>query len=182
MKTKNIKLLLANIIVYFLKDKLYAPLSDGRIAVYNCSFTEFLSLMDGDDKVLNIITTRKKTYVDEIPPTAQFTTVNSDDTIVMYSVNSSNIESVGWKDNKLYVKFLNGGIYEYSNITPDLWEGMKHADSKGSWLHWWLKINSDAYPYKTINNLEYVVSIDSLENPGTPHPRGYMTGFSKQTE
>lgn len=176
---KAISLKLALITVYWLKNKLYMPENDGNVAVYNCSFPEFLSLADGGDKALQKILKRTKTYVFEVPPTAQFVTVNSEDIIVMYQVNSSNIEGVGWKDNKLYVKFLKGAVYEYENISPDLWEGLAHADSKGSWLHWWIKINSDEYPYKVVRNFDYVIATEPLPNLGRPHPRGYMTGFSK---
>lgn len=176
---KAISLKLSIITVYWLKNKLYISENDGKVAVYNCSLPEFLSLADGGDKALQNILKRRKIYVSEIPPTARFVTVNSEDIIVLYQVNSSNIEGVGWKDNKLYVKFLNGGVYEYENIGPELWEGLAHADSKGSWLHWWIKINSDEYPYRVVRNFDYVIATEPLANPGTPHKKGYMTGFSK---
>lgn len=176
---KAISLKLSIITVYWLKNKLYISENDGKVAVYNCSLPEFLSLADGGDKSLQNILKRRKIYVSEIPQTARFVTVNSEDIIVLYQVNSSNIEGVGWKDNKLYVKFLNGGVYEYENIGPELWEGLAHADSKGSWLHWWIKINSDEYPYRIVKNFDYVIAKEPLANPGTPHKNGYMTGFSK---
>lgn len=176
---KVIGLKLTFITVYWFKNKLYMLENDGRFAVYNCSFPEFLSLVDGGDEALQKILKRRKTHVSEVPPKAQFVTVNSEETVVLYKVNSSNIEGVGWKDNKLYVKFKNGVVYEYQNVGPDLWEGFMQVDSKGSWLHWWIKINSDEYPYRIVKNLDYVTAAEPLANPGTPHKKGYMTGFSK---
>lgn len=98
--------------------------------------------------------------------------------IKMYKVNSSNVSYVGYSDGKLYVRFLSGDIYEYSNIPLNLWVGIQNAESKGSFLHWWIKINSPQYPYKKINgNTNFSWLVTTTPIAGTPHPKGYLTGF-----
>lgn len=56
-------------------------------------------------------------------------------TVNMISVESSNIESVGWQRNQLFVRFHNGGEYKYSNVPESLFHDMLAADSKGKFLH-----------------------------------------------
>lgn len=55
--------------------------------------------------------------------------------MLMQKVKSSNIDSIGYEDGTLKVRFRNGGEYEY----PDTFEA-EHADfmesaSKGKWLN-----------------------------------------------
>lgn len=104
--------------------------------------------------------------------------------IIMYQVNSSNIELIGYDEfsQTLYVKFLTGDVYEYYFVEETLFTAMKLADSKGSFLHYWVKINSDNYPYQQVSKLDYTISTIPLPNPGSPHPNGYMTGFSKAND
>ena len=107
----------------------------------------------------------------------------SDYTVYMYDVNSSNIASVGYdgENELLYIEFLDGSIYRYENVGPDLWQMLKIVNSKGSWLHWNIVINEDAYPYDDVTgdvDIQNVGSITQIGGmPGEPHENGYMTGF-----
>lgn len=100
-------------------------------------------------------------------------------TVYMYEVDSSNVASVGYdKENELlYVEFMDGSVYRYENISPDMWQMLNIVNSKGSWLHWNIFINEDIYPFDDVTgdvDLDYV---GMTTNPGVPHPDGYMTGF-----
>ena len=48
--------------------------------------------------------------------------------------NSSNVASIGWKENKLRVVFLSGQKYEYINVTEEKFLELANAESKGSYL------------------------------------------------
>lgn len=98
--------------------------------------------------------------------------------IVMYEVVSSNIMSVGYdhKDMQLYVEFLDGSLYRYYDVTPDIWSMFMAAKSKGSFLHFYIKIND--YDYEDVTgsvSVEDGGSIASIGgDPGTEHPEGYI--------
>lgn len=49
---------------------------------------------------------------------------------------SSNVESVRYDDeqNVLEVTFLNGGVYQYFDVPPQVADAFERADSKGSFL------------------------------------------------
>ena len=55
--------------------------------------------------------------------------------IEMHGVESSNIESIGYDEGNLYVKFHNGGTYQYSNVPEDIYFQFLNAESKGKFLH-----------------------------------------------
>lgn len=98
--------------------------------------------------------------------------------VVMWKVDSSNIKYVGYDSEqmKLYVMFQDDSVYEYSGVEPEIWNGIKNADSKGSYLHWFVKVNQ--YPYQRIGGFLLDYSDNYLSpNTGTPHPDGYLTGF-----
>ena len=48
--------------------------------------------------------------------------------------NSSNVKSIGWKENKLKVVFLSGQIYEYLNVPEEKFLELANSESKGSFL------------------------------------------------
>ena len=54
--------------------------------------------------------------------------------IPMTRVESSNIESIGWKANQLYVRFLNGGDYAYAGVPEKIFQDMLASESKGHFL------------------------------------------------
>ena len=51
--------------------------------------------------------------------------------------NSSNIEHVAYspQDRELHVTFKSGGTWVYSGVDRDIYDGMKEAESAGSYLH-----------------------------------------------
>ena len=53
----------------------------------------------------------------------------------MIPVASSNIYSVGYDDDILYVRFHSGGLYAYFGVPEYVYSNMLHAPSKGKYLH-----------------------------------------------
>ena len=98
-------------------------------------------------------------------------------TVAMFTVNSSNIYAVGYIKEKeeLYVEFLDGSVYVYYGVEPELWRMLQIVDSKGSFLHHYIKINDTVYQYEEITGLVNITYVGQTTNPGTPHPEGYMT-------
>lgn len=93
-------------------------------------------------------------------------------TLTMYEVNSSNVNLIGYDYNteQLYVEYKGGDLYEYDDIPLQWWNGLKEADSKGSYIHWFVKLND--FPYRKVN-IPYTVS-NMLPNKGSKHPDGYI--------
>jgi hypothetical protein len=56
-------------------------------------------------------------------------------------VESSNIKSVGWKENNLEVEFNTGSLYRYSDVTEDVFNAFLKAESKGKYFHEYIKGN-----------------------------------------
>ena len=54
----------------------------------------------------------------------------------MTSVNSSNVESVGYDEDSstLQVEFKNGGTYQYFDVPENVFIGLRDADSVGGYL------------------------------------------------
>ena len=97
--------------------------------------------------------------------------------VVMWLVDSSNVKYVGYdKDaQNLYVQFNSGDTYVYYGVEPQIWNGLRQADSKGSFLHWFIKVNQ--YRYEKIGGYLLDYSDNYLSpNSGTAHPDGYLTG------
>ncbi len=97
--------------------------------------------------------------------------------IDMYLVNSSNIYAVGYdtEEEQLYVEFLNGSVYRYNNVPEDIWRKLLLVESKGSFLHFYVKINDDTYDYEEVTGEVQVDYVGNAPNPGTPHETGYMS-------
>jgi KTSC domain len=58
--------------------------------------------------------------------------------IEMIEVRSSNIQQIGYSEKtaKLFVRFKDGGrLYYYDPVPPVVWLGLRHSQSKGSYLH-----------------------------------------------
>lgn len=55
----------------------------------------------------------------------------------MIYVDSSNLEQIGYdsESSELHVTFKNGNTYVYLNVPEAVFEDMKFADSKGSFLN-----------------------------------------------
>ena len=59
----------------------------------------------------------------------------------MQSVDSSQIAKIGYdgESSKLVVEFKKGGTYSYSDVPPNVFEGLANSDSKGKYLHNFIK-------------------------------------------
>lgn len=55
----------------------------------------------------------------------------------MVPVSSSNIDSIGYDTDrqKLYVKFIGSGTYEYSSVPEYVYNDLLNADSVGKYFH-----------------------------------------------
>lgn len=52
----------------------------------------------------------------------------------LFHIISSNIDSIGYEGNTLYVLFKSGGLYEYYNVPQYIYNGLMSASSHGSFL------------------------------------------------
>jgi len=59
----------------------------------------------------------------------------------MVPVESSNIESIGWENNNLYVKYLTGKTYLYEGVSEDLFYELLGSRSKGHIMNETIKPN-----------------------------------------
>ncbi len=67
----------------------------------------------------------------------------------MHPVDSSNIKAVGYDEDlrELYVDFLTSGTYIYSDVPKRVFDGLRAAPSKGSYLH---QVVKSSYPYRRL--------------------------------
>ena len=70
--------------------------------------------------------------------------------VEMYPVESSHISEVGYDENSqsLYVRFTNGTLYQYFDISPDIWDQLLYSTSKGVYLN--ENIKKPGYAYDRI--------------------------------
>lgn len=72
--------------------------------------------------------------------------------IAKNKVKSSNLDWVAYdKDTKtLYIQFLSGGLYSYSDVPEEIFTGLLNADSKGKFF--WKNIrNNSSFKYTKMN-------------------------------
>lgn len=64
-------------------------------------------------------------------------------------VSSSNISSIGYDADSqtLEIEFNNGGVYQYSGVSQDVYDEMMSADSKGKYFHANIK---NTYPFSKL--------------------------------
>lgn len=164
-------------------ERLYVS-DEGTLYRYdNITMPTWLLIKQGDrtffDQVTEVMPYR---IVPNLPKTKKLDTYQLPmPTIVMWKVNSSNVEYVGYDaDNQqLYVQYKGGDTYQYDGVEDAIWNGLRNADSKGSYLHWFVKIND--YPYRKVSGFLLDWSGNYLSpNSGTPHEDGYLTGFSDE--
>lgn len=81
--------------------------------------------------------------------TAIKTDVNEVYTMQREPVVSSNIRSIGYEDETqtLEIEFMNSWIYQYYNVREIIYSEMMKADSKGKFLHYYIK---NRYPYSRV--------------------------------
>ena len=62
-------------------------------------------------------------------------------------VESSNLSSVGYDSasSVLEIEFKSGGIYQYSGVPQNVYDGLMNAVSKGKYFHQY--IEHSGYPY-----------------------------------
>ncbi len=53
----------------------------------------------------------------------------------MIKVESSTVNAISYKNNILFVRFNNGGVYMYEGISEELYESFKNSESKGKFLN-----------------------------------------------
>lgn len=70
--------------------------------------------------------------------------------IEMIPVTSSQIKSVGYKDNTLYIEFLKGTVYTYNNVPKSVVEDFLKFNSKGKFFTMAIK---GKYEYSKIDKL-----------------------------
>ncbi len=52
----------------------------------------------------------------------------------LYPVTSSNLDSVGYSDGVMRIRFKSGGLYEYHNITESVYTDLITASSVGKYF------------------------------------------------
>ena len=52
----------------------------------------------------------------------------------MIQVESSNVDAIGFENQMLIVRFLNGSVYSYSNVDVETYRKFLEAESKGKFL------------------------------------------------
>lgn len=65
----------------------------------------------------------------------------------MIPVDSSDLESVGYENGTLYVRFHSGGIYSYSGVPERVYYDLMNAASKGKYFSAYIK---NSYPYQRL--------------------------------
>lgn len=55
--------------------------------------------------------------------------------VTMTPVESSNIEKVGYNEEKLYVQFKGGSTYTYDKVPQAVYNTLMNAESKGKYLN-----------------------------------------------
>lgn len=67
----------------------------------------------------------------------------------MFPVSSSNVDEVGYDEQEqtVYVRFLNGSLYIYKGVPRHEFDGLRYANSVGSYLH---RNYKNVYPYERI--------------------------------
>lgn len=70
--------------------------------------------------------------------------------LVKHIVDSTNLEWISYDEDeeKLYIQFRSGGLYEYDNVPQKVFDGLLKAGSKGRYHA--IKIKWE-YPYKKLN-------------------------------
>jgi len=64
-------------------------------------------------------------------------------------VSSSNIASIGHDEGSdtLEVEFLNGSVYQYYNVSKEMYDQLMQAGSKGQFFNTYIK---NAYPFSRV--------------------------------
>ena len=166
------------------RNTLYEKLDDGTIYAYSPVFLGSWLLLMSDTSNFGFVTAGLKPSRARSIPSGLPSVVVPVPVIPMYRVNSSNINAIGYDapNLKLYIEYKKGKVYEYDNVTPDIWNGLVNSESRGSYAHFFLKINSGTYPYRVYTGSSLYWTTSPAVPAGTAHNRGWMVGFSKEEE
>ena len=63
-------------------------------------------------------------------------------------VKSSNIDSVGYENENLYIQYQSGAIYKYKNVPKVIYESLMDSDSKGRYMNSSIKTK---FEYEKLN-------------------------------
>ena len=64
--------------------------------------------------------------------------------MIMKPVSSSDIASIGYEGNTLYISFHSGGTYWYRGVPESVYRALMSAPSHGKYFHAHIK---NVYPY-----------------------------------
>lgn len=158
---------------------LYEKTDDGIYAYEPVFMGGWVSLSTNIDSFKDVVAGITPRRVKTVPPKAMTITVAAKGAIPMYKVNSSNVAAIGYDEPNLhlYIEYKGGKVYEYDNVTPDIWNGLVNSESRGSYVHWFLKINDNQYAYRVYNGSSLYYATSPLVPAGTAHPNGWMTNF-----
>ncbi len=67
------------------------------------------------------------------------------------NVQSSNIDAVGYQDNRLFIRFHGGAEYAYDKVPREVFQEIVRAESVGSCFHNLIKKRPEKYPYRRLN-------------------------------
>ena len=67
------------------------------------------------------------------------------------TVESSNINALAMSQGNLYVRFHNGGVYEYSGVPDTIFDELVSAESVGGTFHKLIRSNPEAFPYRKLS-------------------------------
>lgn len=182
LKFSGLKLRLAAVTQLFYNSGTETLYVDNRGTIYRYNdipLSAWLLIKGGDVDFFNTMTAAfPYKIVSGLPKAKLDSYMLPAPSVVLWLVDSSNVKYVGYDSdsNKLYVQFMNGDTYVYYDVEPEIWNGLRQADSKGSFLHWFIKVNN--YRYEKIGGFGLDYSTNYLTpNSGTAHPEGYLTGF-----
>ena len=65
-------------------------------------------------------------------------------------IKSSHLKAVGYKSEIMEVEFLNGGVYEYSEVPQEKYDGLMAAPSKGKYYNQYIK---SQFPSKRLESV-----------------------------
>lgn len=84
---------------------------------------------------------------EELSPTEQFLADGN-----VLAMASTNVDEISWdyKTRTLYVRFLSGGLYAYSDVPIEVAVAFVNTDSPGRFV--WNRLR-DVYPYKKLGQL-----------------------------
>jgi hypothetical protein len=68
--------------------------------------------------------------------------------MLLVPILSSNLSAMGYDpvNGELQVQFMNGRIYSYQNVPPDLYDGLVNAPSKGTFFAQTIRNQPILYP------------------------------------